>query len=228
MKEARAIGGKGLLALICSLLMVFQPVFGAPTVAPIGTVNGKGPIQLNGLPAAAGTTVYAGNRIATGRGADGYVTLTNGGKLVLGGSTIAKIETARNGHGISVKLARGVVGAVSDAKTPIVLEAGGVTIRTKLAAGAYEVELNGNALRVLARHGTTLATASNRTVEVPEGKLMMATEAPAPQSSNHSKKRQAILVLLTGVAVASAGLGVALAYPSKTCQTVSPSGFTCR
>lgn len=228
MKEARAIGKKGLLALICSLLMACQPVFGAPSASPIGTVNGKGQIQLNGLPAAAGTTVYAGNSIATGPGADGYVTLADGGKLVLGGSTIAQIETMRGRHGISVKLDRGVVGAVSDAKTPIVVKAGGVTIRPKQASGAYEVELNGNKLRVLGRHGTTLAAASNRTVEVRQGKLMRATVAPSPHSSNNSKKRQAILVLLTGVGIVGAGVGVALAYPSKTCQTVSPSGFTCR
>jgi hypothetical protein len=228
MKEARAIGEKGLLALICSLLMAFQPVFGAPSALPIGTVNGKGPIRLNGLPAAAGTTVYAGNRITTGPAAAGYVTLAHGGKLVLGGSTLARIQTAPGGEGISVMLDRGVVGAVSDAKTPIVVEAGGVTIRTKQASGAYEVELSGNKLRVLARHGTTLAAASNRTVEVSEGKLMTANVGSTPQTSSNSHKREAVLVLLTGVAVAGAGLGVALAYPGKTCQAVSPSGFTCR
>jgi hypothetical protein len=227
MKKARAIGGKGFLVLTCSLLMAFPPVFGAPAASPIGTVNGKGTIRLNGLPAAVGTTVYAGNRIATGPGADGYVTLAHGGKLVLGGSTFARIETAPGGEGISVILDRGVVGAVSDTKTPVVVEADGVTVRTKQASGAYEVELNGKTLRVLARHGTTLAAASNRTVAVGEGKLMRANVATARQTSN-SHKRTAVLVLLTGVAVAGAGLGVALAYPGKTCQSVSPSGFTCR
>ena len=221
---------KAMMVLICTLLLAFQPAFGAPAASPIGTVNGKGLVRLNGLAAAAGTTVYAGNRIATGPGADGYVTLANGGRLVLGASTFAQIQGS-GGNGIAVKLERGVVGAVSAPKTPIVVEANGVTIRSKQASGAYEVELNGKALRVLARHGTTLATASNRTVEVSEGKLMKATVAPASQSpppSPKSHKREAALVLLTGVAVVGAGLGVALAYPGKTCQTVSPSGFTCR
>ena len=35
MREIRAMSGRGLLALICSLLMVFQPVFAASDPAAI-------------------------------------------------------------------------------------------------------------------------------------------------------------------------------------------------
>jgi hypothetical protein len=215
---------KWLLVLLCSTLLVFQPAFGTPPPSPLGTVSGRGPIQLNGVAVPAGTDIYPGSRIATGQQAAGYISLASGGKLVLGGSTLARVRVAPAGHGITVDLNQGVVGAVSDPKMPITVVADGVTVRTKQAGGAYEVELDGHSLRVLARRGTALAAASNRTEVVGAGKLLKATVSPAPQSS---RKKKAALVLLTGAAIVGAGLGVALAYPSKTCHSVSPSGFTC-
>lgn len=47
--ERRGVRQKVLLALICSLLLVFQPVFAAPPSLPIGRVSCRGPIQLNGV-----------------------------------------------------------------------------------------------------------------------------------------------------------------------------------
>ena len=223
MNGTRTAGANWLMSLLCSLLMAIQPALGAPVSAPIGRVNGKGPIELNGVTAPAGADVYLGNRIATGPKASGNVTLAEGGKLVVGSSTSAEIT--KNSRGFLVRLDRGVVGAVSENRSPIVVSAGGVTIRPRLASGAYEVELNGNKLEVLARRGGALVEAANRTVAVAPGKLLKANLAPKTPSS---KKKKALIAAITGVAVVGAGVGIALAYPSETCQTVSPSGFTCR
>lgn len=59
MREIRAISSRGLLALICSLLMVFQPVFAASDPAVIAGVNSNGQIQLDDALALAGTMVAA-------------------------------------------------------------------------------------------------------------------------------------------------------------------------
>ncbi len=214
---------KGLLVLVCALLVAFPSALAAPPAVAIGRVSGRGPILLNGVSAPAGANIYAGNRIATGRRAAIYVALARGGKLVFGGSTIARIS--ENTTGISVTLNRGVVGVVSEPHAPVLVDAHGVTIRTKQRAGAYQVALNGNSLRILTRTGGALVEAANRTVALAPGKLMKASLAPKTPSS---KKKKALIAVITGVAVVSAGVGIALSYPTETCKSVSPSGFTCQ
>jgi Carboxypeptidase regulatory-like domain len=59
MRETRAIGRKGLIGVICSLLMVFQPVFGAQSPSAAGAVASGGQIRGSGLPALLGTSVDA-------------------------------------------------------------------------------------------------------------------------------------------------------------------------
>lgn len=211
------------MVLICASFLVFQPAFGAPGASPIGTVSSRGLIRVNGVPAPAGTEVYAGNLIVTSQGASGYIRLAHGGKIVLGASTVARVTHGTTGF--AVLLDHGVVGAVSDASSPIIVEAGGVTVLPRRSSGAYEVELLGTKIRVLSRRGVTMAEAANQTVEVGEGKLMKAAVA-FPQPPSH--KHKVLAVVLTGVAIAGVGIGVALAYPGKTCQSVSPSAFTCR
>lgn len=46
MREIRAMSGRGLLALICSLMMVFQPIFAASDPAAITDANGSGQFQM--------------------------------------------------------------------------------------------------------------------------------------------------------------------------------------
>ena len=59
MRGKRAVSGKGLTALICSLLMVFQPILGAPAPSPTGAVNRGGQMQAAGARTLAGTIVEA-------------------------------------------------------------------------------------------------------------------------------------------------------------------------
>ena len=59
MRGTRAVSGKGLTALICSLLMVFQPILGAPAPSPTGAVNRGGQMQAAGARTLAGTIVEA-------------------------------------------------------------------------------------------------------------------------------------------------------------------------
>src|SRR6516164_10191914 len=57
MRGTGAVAAKGLTALICSLLMVFQPILGAPTPLPTGAVNRGRQVQAAGARARAGTIV---------------------------------------------------------------------------------------------------------------------------------------------------------------------------
>ena len=57
MRGTRAAAAKCLTALICSLLMVFQPILGAPASSPTGAVNRGGQVQAAGARALAGTIV---------------------------------------------------------------------------------------------------------------------------------------------------------------------------
>ncbi len=58
MRETRPVGRRSLTALICSLLMVFQPVFGAPAPLVTGALDSDEQIQVNRTPALAGTIVH--------------------------------------------------------------------------------------------------------------------------------------------------------------------------
>ena len=57
MRGTRAAAAKCLTALICSLLMVFQPILGAPAPSPTGAVNRGGQVQAAGARALTGTIV---------------------------------------------------------------------------------------------------------------------------------------------------------------------------
>jgi hypothetical protein len=59
MRGTGEVAGKGLTALICSLLMVFEPILGAPAPSPTGAVNRGGQVQAAGACTLAGTIVEA-------------------------------------------------------------------------------------------------------------------------------------------------------------------------
>jgi hypothetical protein len=59
MRGTGAVAAKGLTALICSLLMVFQPILGAPAPSPTGAANRGAQVRAAGTRALAGTIVEA-------------------------------------------------------------------------------------------------------------------------------------------------------------------------
>lgn len=210
---------KGLGVLICCLLLTLQPAFGAAPAA-IGTIDGNGKAQVNGVAVPNGAVLYTGDQIATPSGGTTFVHLAKGDKLALGGSTVAQVTA--NDKGFTVSLNQGKIAAVAQGGMSIVVKADGATIEPKVTSGSYEVALNGNKLEVLSRSGTTLAEAPNRTVEVGEGKLLRANMAQAPASQGNKKKRMIILALIAA-GVTGVGLGIALSSP----KCASPSGLDC-
>lgn len=223
MKTTRAIGTEGFLVLICSMLMAFQPVFGSPANA-IGTVTSS-EARLNGSPVPDGAVVYAGDRIATTAGGNASIRLQRGAELSLAESTAAQVTSSEKGY--AVELDQGRVEAVAGAKAPVVVNSDGLTVMAKAKNGSYEVALNGDKMEIVSRRGTTVAEAANRTVEIPEGMMLKATMAQGPPSTGRSglQKKDMVIALLIAAGVTGAGLGVALAEPTKHCA--SGSGLTC-
>ncbi len=228
MKAAKSKDERVIPCILCSLVMAFQPALAGVPAAPLGRMSSTGSVWLDGVAAPAGTNVYPGSLISTGSRAAVYVALARGGKLVLGGSTIARVSAT--GNAFFVALDRGVIGVLSESHAPVVIHAYGITIRTKEPEGAYQVALAGNSLRVLARQGGALVEAPNRTVELAPGKLMEANVAPENFHSNttNHKNRNAFLLVLVAFAIVGASTGIALAPSGSTCVAVSTSGFTCQ
>lgn len=212
---------KGFLVFVCSLLLVFQPAFAAPPMA-IGTLNGNGHAKVNGTIVPNGVVLYAGDQVSTTSGSTALIYLAKGGKVALGGSTVAKLTA--NDKGFTVALNHGKVLAVTGKATPLIVNADGVKVEPKRKTGSYEVALNGNKLEVLSRTGTTLAEAPNRTAEVGEGKLMKATLTAGGPAPAGKSKRKMVLVVLIAAGIAGAGFGIAAAEPSRKCVSQSTLG----
>jgi hypothetical protein len=221
-RGTRSTAEKWISSLIPCLLIAFSSVLASPPPETIGRMNTRGMVSLNGIAAPDGSIVYAGNQISTDRSAAAYVSFAHGGKLVLGGSTIARVSEI--GMDYTVMLDQGLIGAVSTSRAPIVIETHGVTIHGNPSGAAYQVEIEGKALRVLSRQGEIFVEDSNRTIEVDAGKVLEANVTPR---ISHSQKKKVLLAVLNGVAVAGTVAGFGLVVPSKSCETVSPSGLTC-
>ena len=220
------MGRRILMGMLSVVPLTFAPAAPGGAAAIIGAVNGRGTVQVNGVPAPNGTNIYAGNRIATGPGAVAIVALARGGKLAFGGSTSALMifESARGR--LLVKLEGGVVDAVSEAGAPVEVEAGGVRIRAKGGSGAFEVAMAGRSLRVLARRGTVLAAAAKRTLQIAQGKTLKATLArPWPAAG----AGHLTAVMIVAGAAGAVGLAAAVHSLSGSSQQscVSPSQMSC-
>lgn len=212
-----------LMAVFGSLLLALDPALAVPPASILGSINSRGDVRVNGVRAPSGTIVYAGNRIVTAPGAVAVVVLASGGKLALGSSTKASLQN--NSGKLLVKLDHGVVDAVSKAKAPVVVEAGGVMVRTRNRSGAFEVSVRGRSLRVIARRGPAVAQAANRTVDIGAGKTMKTHVARASRSA---RGHMGTVVIVAGAAGA-AGLAAAIRGLSgaskQTCA--SPSQLSC-
>ncbi|MDE3136089.1 MAG: hypothetical protein KGL59_05925 [Acidobacteriota bacterium] len=216
--RVKVLGG-----VIGSLLLAFHPALAGPPATPLGSMRSQGAVEVNGVAALNGMNVYAGNRIVTSRGAVAVVMLAAGDKLALGSTT--SVSLASVPQGLLVKLDRGDVGVVSEAKTPLLVQVGGVTIRAGNRAGAFEVIVKGRSLRVVAQHGPVMAEAANQTVRIDEGKTLKTRLDPVAEGTGRGMRT---IVIVAGVAGA-AGLAAAISSLSgsskQTC--VSPSQLSC-
>lgn len=217
---------RGFLATLLSLLLVCTAA-SSPTA--VGKMNTKGTAEVNGAIVPGEATLFSGDRIATQKSTASGLSFSPGNQVFLAALTAAQVH--RTGNQVTVTLERGALAVVDRSANPVVVEANGVRIGAAgSSSGIYEVALHGTGLKVMARKGTALVKASNRTVEVKEGTTMEATVAAGPFAAG------GLSPLMTVVVITSATLGItgfilgiqALLRPHpEDCVVVSPNRISC-
>ncbi len=221
------MGCRTLLAMLLVVLLVYAPVAPAASPAVVGKINTKGTAEVNGAPVPAEATVFTGDRISTQKNTASGLSLPGGNQVFLPALTVARIS--RTGDQVTVALERGALAVVNRSADPVVIEANGVRIQAAgPAGGVYEVAVQGRGLKVMARKGTAVVKATDRTVEVKEGTTMDATVAPGPTGGTSS-----LLTIVTVVGAAAGITGLALGVQAlrrsqpQDCVVVSPNTISC-
>lgn len=148
------MGPRAILAMGLSLLVAYVPVAPAASPAVVGKMQTKGAAEINGAAVPDETTVFGGDRITTGKETASGLSLPGGDQVFLPSLTAAKV--GRSGKRVTVTLERGALAVVNRSAEPVLIEASGVSIESAGPAGVYEVTIQGNALKVMTRKGTTL------------------------------------------------------------------------
>lgn len=214
---------KGMIAVVLSLLLVYLPV-GAAASSPVAgqMMTSKGTAVINGVAAPEVTSVFAGDRIATAKQSLTSLTFPGGDAVVIPELSKA-IVGEQDGH-LFITLEEGSLSVLNKSASPIEIRAGGARVEAANGKAAlYEVNLHGNALRVVARSGAAHVETANRTGDVPSG---MALNATLGQNVQSVYPGNGFLVSTTGwvliAAAAAAGLGVGI-YEATKSSSSSPS-----
>lgn len=225
------MGSRAFLATLLSVLLVYVPVAQAASPAVLGKISTKGQAAVNGTPVPADATVFAGDRIATEKETATGLSLAGGDQVFLASLSAAQVKRA--GKQVIVQLERGALAVVNRSAPAVIVEANGVRVQAaQPAGGIYEVTVNGTALRVMARKGSAVVKASNRTVEVKEGTTLDATVPQGAAGSfagGLSPLMTAVVVTSLGAGFVGLGLGIAAIKRSQPqdCNVVSPAGIVC-
>ncbi len=225
---------KAMWVVMLSAALVCAPVAPAGTPAALAKMSTKGTAELNGAVTPAENSVFNGDRISTHAKAAVALALSGGDQVFLPEQSAAQVRQAA--ARVEMSLERGGLVVVSRGAQPVSVLAGGVRI-VPSSAGIFEITINGNSLKVAARKGTARVTASNRSVDVPEGKTLDAKvdppQGPAGAGASSLTTMQAV-VLVAGLGAGIAGLTlgvVALQRPDPTdCRvtgSTSPFTITC-
>ncbi len=216
---------KAPLAVAFSVLLALPPLSLAGSPAVVGKMNMKGRVEINGASAPPESTVFAGDRISTGKETALGLSLTGGDQVFLPSLSVVQVDRA--GQQVTVALERGALAVVNRSDQPLLVRAGGVEIQTAgPSGGLYEVAISGGNLKVLARKGTAMVRASNRTVVVKKGTTMEAT-VPAPAFAAGGLGPPAAFVLVARAAAGITGLVLGVRALNRAqpqdCVVVSPN-----
>lgn len=224
LKQARRGWCRTFIVVCVSFIFAYQPVAWSASPATVGQIATEGNAEINGLNAVTGGSVFSGDRIITRPDSRASLFLTNGSRLVLLGSSSAQIKTTGN-HLMAV-LDRGQLAIVSPSTSPLAVEAGGTKIVPGKDGSIYVVALNANRLKVMAQKGTVSVEASNRTVDVAEGKTLNATldpqQEPEGVGASAIQNRSGPILLVISLGLAGTALALAIVDITAGCK-VSPS-----
>jgi hypothetical protein len=231
------IGTKMCLAMFLTLMLVSAPILPAEPSAALGKISGRGMAEVNGTALPGEATLFSGDQISTRKESAVALSFGGGDQIFLPELSRARIERA--GAGTRLALDFGALAAIRRSTNLPVVMAGGVRIEASgNTPAAFEVALNGTALKVFARLGSVRVTGANKTVEVPEGKTMEATTAAVPPTAPAAAAASGLSWLQTtaivvGLAAGITGLGLGIAAVTRpnpkncTISNSSPATLVC-
>jgi ferric-dicitrate binding protein FerR (iron transport regulator) len=236
------------MAIVMAVAMMLYPVAASASGAssrqarePLGALATVGTVYVNGAPAPAVLTIFAGDTVLTGDNGSATFTMTGKGSLKLSTQThVTFIGDAR----FLAELTAGTVIMTSFAQsTDVTLRAGNYVIAPviqteqsssridKTATGSFAVSCLDGSVGVIPLEGANgRVLAVGQSVEIsPQGDLGVTQEASAPPATNASVKKQSNShtgYIILGVA-AAAGVGAAVALAGhKSSSAVSAAAMT--
>lgn len=220
-------GTQRLLAMAMAIVSAHIPSGGH--VAAVGVVVEANHAMLGAAAAAAGTTIYDGDRLATEE--EGTLRLRVGDAVVdlrSGGSAVLRESGPGVGSEFAVELAAGVATlSVSAAKAGEIVAWGARVRPVSQVRGVVRVKILGpNELLVYAQRGAAQVAYRDETETIAEGKtyqvVLNPSDAGAAEDRNPKppgKRKKALLLIAVG---AAAAVGVALAVNGRHANTESP------
>ena len=218
--------------VLLSAALVCVPVAPAETPA-VAKMTTKGTAELNGMVTPEETSVFNGDRITTREKTAAALSLAGGDQVFLPEQSAVQVRQAD--ARVEMSLERGGMVVISRGAQPFSVLAAGVRI-VPSSSGILEIAIKGTSLKVAARKGTARVTASNRSVDVPEGKTLDATVDPpqGPTGATAGLTALQTVAVVAGVVSGVVGLTlgvVAFNRPSpKDCRvtgSTSPFTITC-
>jgi len=220
--------------------LVYAPLAESVNSRDIGTVSSSGVAQVNGTAVPTGTTIFAGDRIVNPEVSNAALNLRGGSRLILTGAGSLQIEPNTNEP--SARLDKGSLAVLTHASSPVTVEAAGTRITGGGGDAVYAVTVDGNNLQITANKGRAEVEGADRTLEVPEGKTLIAKMMPpeprepqvgAPPAASGGNMGRFFtfehVVIILAAAGAATALALAIRDLNRTCRvtSASPSTVTC-
>jgi hypothetical protein len=201
----------------------------------VGVAVDSSRTTVRGLPLAAGSTLFSGDDVSVDKKGDAKIALSGGGQVELLGNSAAMLTRAQTA--VQMLLQRGSATFHSVPGSPVEALMADATIRAqggRSAVALITMESADSAVVVAQKSALEIATAHDAgTLRVPEGSAAritltseqdagqngqnggQGTTPPAPAGKRH-KKRFALVVLLVGGGLTTAGLILAHREPQVT------------
>jgi ferric-dicitrate binding protein FerR (iron transport regulator) len=200
--------------------------------AALAKMTTHGTAEVNGTPAPEEISIFAGDRITTKEDTAVAVQFSGGNQIFLPEVSAAVIKLQDSQPAVSLE--RGALAMVGRSALPIPVHAQGVIVEAAGANVIFEVALKRGGLRAMARRGTAVVRAADRTVEVKEGMTMDATTAPPQAGATSGLTPLQTVVLISSITLGITGFALGIAAINRSepqdCTvtgTTTPFQITC-
>lgn len=222
--------------LLCSLLAspLFSPVAAASGTEALGRVVSAAPATVNGQVLPNDSTLFNGDRLATGPQGWARVFLSQGEQIHLGSQSQA--QARRQGDRIEVELVAGQLALRTRGSNNVSVRSNGLEITPRTPTNAvWEVARLGDGITVVsARQGALEVRASNRTVEVLPGQSLRVQSRLVDGDDDDQKPVGAgagagsgtkVVLIVVGIVAVGAAIAIPIVVSNSQGNVISPSGL---